>query len=208
MFEFHGWAVVRSGLDVDDPRHETDWSRLWPRLREELRLFQRPEHFWLHETINGLVSVTCSGLRNHRQEWVIDFYRWLAKRAPGSYGLLYIHDDEDSRGPDVENAFRVFRLTKGNLVEMEDPFLSPYIPVVEDSYLLFPGPADERGDNDSASFRESAERAFRMCDECDGSGRCIACAGEGRVAAGDCPTCSRTGRCRACAGTGASGPLA
>ena len=51
--------------------------------------------------------------------------------APGSYGLLYLHDDEDTNG--FHNAFQVFVLSKGNFILCKDPFLSPYIPRVEDS---------------------------------------------------------------------------
>ncbi len=193
MFEFHGWAVIRSGFDLDDPRHDEDWTRLWPELLQELRLFERPDHFFLHKTVNGLVSVTCSGLRNHRQGWVVDFFEWLAKRAPGSYGLLYVHDDEDPRGVEFGNSFRILRLAKGQMVEMADALLSPYIPTVEDPW-------------DSGLMHEEAYRAFRMCRDCNGSGQCIACLGEGRTASGDCPMCSGSGTCKTCGGSGLSEP--
>lgn len=190
VFEFHGWAVIHSGFDLDDSRYDEDWARLGPELEEELRLFERPDHFFLHKTINGMISVTCSGLRNHRQDWAIEFFRWLAKRAPGSYGLLYVHDDEDPRGIEFENSFRVFRLAKGEFNEVDDPFLSPYIPTVEDTY------------GSPSWIQEKAERAYRMCRDCNGSGRCIACLGDGQTVTGECPTCSGTGMCKTCAGRG------
>jgi hypothetical protein len=130
MFEFHGWAVIRSRYDSDLEKEEADWEKIEEEFDLELRIFDRPDHFHVHKTINGLLSVTMSGLRNHRQEDVIDFFRWLAARAPGSYGLLYVHDDED---PKAENDFRVYRLAKGKLTEMADPFLSPYFPTVEEA---------------------------------------------------------------------------
>jgi len=56
----------------------------------------------------------------------------VANELPFSYGLLYVHDDEDhSRGADHENDFRVWRLARGGFGELADPFLSPYIPTVE-----------------------------------------------------------------------------
>ncbi|MFC0391326.1 Imm7 family immunity protein [Paenibacillus mendelii] len=27
--------------------------------------------------------------------YVLEIYKWVSKNLPGSYGLLYIHDDED-----------------------------------------------------------------------------------------------------------------
>ena len=72
------------------------------------------------------------GHNNHRNEPVVDLFRWLAENARGSYGLLYIHDDEDfKRGSDYTNRFRVWKLTLGQLEELDDPFLSPYMPTVE-----------------------------------------------------------------------------
>jgi Immunity protein 7 len=46
-----------------------------------------------------------------------------------SYGLLYTRDDED---PAHEHTFRVFVLARGTLTERADPFLSPFVPGVED----------------------------------------------------------------------------
>ena len=66
---------------------------------------------------------------------MVNLFQYIAKIAPGSYGLLYIRDDEDHlRGNDYENCFRVWRLCRGTLIELDDPFLSPAIPVVEDPY--------------------------------------------------------------------------
>ena len=76
---------------------------------------------------------TIMGCFNHRREEVIDLFRWVAENGPGSYGLLYVQDDEDPREA-YENAFRVWRLARGTLTEHEDPFLSPRIPVIEDPF--------------------------------------------------------------------------
>ncbi|WP_431523645.1 Imm7 family immunity protein [Paenibacillus pabuli] len=60
-------------------------------------------------------------------------FEWIATHLPGAYGLLYVHDDE--AGDDInENRFLVWKLARGQLEKVKDPFLSPYIPVVEDSY--------------------------------------------------------------------------
>jgi hypothetical protein len=73
---------------------------------------------------------------------VIDLFRRVATELPFSYGLLYVHDDEDSlwditdeqiarHGNNYDNEFRVWRLARGEFEERADPFLSPYIPTVE-----------------------------------------------------------------------------
>ncbi|MGR6542089.1 Imm7 family immunity protein [Paenibacillus tundrae] len=49
--------------------------------------------------------------------------------APGSYGMLYVFNDEH---PKHFNEFNVYVLTRGNVEERNDPFLSPLIPTVAD----------------------------------------------------------------------------
>lgn len=131
MFEFHGWATIR----VPD-----DGSSFTPIGRgvgfdaiKRLRAAINEAHdefcdFDIRRAGNGLVVLSVHGLRNHRYEPVIDLFRWLATELPDSYGLLYIHDDEDFN---FSNDFRVWRLARGNCDELADPFLSPYLPTVE-----------------------------------------------------------------------------
>lgn len=88
--------------------------------------------FDVRQTGNGQTVLFAHGLRNHRFEAAISLFQWVAAELPDSYGLLYVHDDEDhDRGADHENEFRVWRMARGRLEELADPFLSPYIPTVE-----------------------------------------------------------------------------
>ena len=73
------------------------------------------------------------GNRNHATtDWpeVLALFEWIAKNAPGSYGILSCHNDEDAKGQD--NEFQVFVLRRGTLKRGVDPHLSPYIPMVEE----------------------------------------------------------------------------
>lgn len=130
MFEFHGWASVQYHT------HDTDivrQDRCWDKLVEYMETIPN-EHVWM-QRYNGCDSVLVAGQHNHRSEYVIELFRWIANNAPGSYGILYIRDDEDcSRKSDFSNEFRVWRLCRGTLQEQDDPFLSPAIPTVEDPY--------------------------------------------------------------------------
>ena len=78
---------------------------------------------------HGLLNYSLS--RNHRASGVWDMLDWIVKNAPGSYGLFYCHDDEDTmdrnsygRNPpmDYDNVFRVHRIKEGRLEELADPF--------------------------------------------------------------------------------------
>ena len=55
----------------------------------------------------------------------------IGKYAPGSYGILYVHNDEDIEG--LSNEFQVWRLVRGNLEKQKDYYLSPCVPVIKNA---------------------------------------------------------------------------
>jgi len=126
MFEVHGWITIRYHThDIDEHKQSTCWLA----VKRYVEKFDKSDRIWLIET-NGLSSVAISALHNHYQDYPIAMMNWVAANAPGSYGLLYVHDDESVH----DNAFRVWRLARGHIDELDDPFLSPCIPFVSDPY--------------------------------------------------------------------------
>ena len=139
MFQAHGWAVVTSETYETDDKADAE---LLAAFTEQVG-FVRTTNIKIHLDVglNGDLHVlSVAGHGNHRCELVIDLFRWLAANSSGSYGLLYVLDDEDFQRGDFTNEFRVWRLARGVLTEQADPFLTPFIPMVEDSF----DPAQER----------------------------------------------------------------
>lgn len=158
-----GWAVVRSSrepfatLNFDSMGAE-EWSEAFNVIddacdRADLELFDRFEAFmaecddgflsWsFQRTLNNVRGVlTFSSSRNHRGKspTSLRIMEWLSANATGSYGILYLHDDEDADdcskeyrrdGVDRTNEFRVWRLASGQVKEFDDPFLSPIVPLI------------------------------------------------------------------------------
>ncbi|RKN84344.1 Imm7 family immunity protein [Paenibacillus ginsengarvi] len=127
MFEFYGWIVLRYHThDTNEFLQDQAYNRFINYLKdidtEELSNIRRR---------NGQDSWTISGLHNHFSNYVLEIYNWVSGNLPGSYGLLYTHDDEDDED---NNKFVVWKLARGKLTRETDSFLSPYIPVVEDEY--------------------------------------------------------------------------
>ena len=63
---------------------------------------------------------------------LIAFFETVGKIAEGSYGLLYLHNDEDQ---EKYNNFVVHRLARGTVEIYPDTLLSPVIPNVEDEWI-------------------------------------------------------------------------
>ena len=135
MFEFHGWARVESTTGRTEWRadglHLPDDEELYLRLQHQLDSVDEMsrECVGLRCTINGLTSLTVSGLRNHRDETIFQLFEWLAENAKRSTGVLFTRDDEDGdRQYNHETHFRVFRLCNGVFAEQEALFPMPSCP--------------------------------------------------------------------------------
>jgi hypothetical protein len=130
MVEYHGWLTLR------DATVESDEERLTAKAASvEIEIERRiAQHRIIGmRVVNANYFLWFAGCTNHWSNDVDDIFellRFIATHAPGSYGLLYLWDDEDSEN---ENAFRVWRLAKGVLSEHPDPFLSPCLPTIEES---------------------------------------------------------------------------
>ena len=75
---------------------------------------------------NGSVHVWLAGSHNHRDEAVIGLFRSIAEAAPGSYGVMYVLDD------DVNYTWDRLVMRRGTVSREVDTSLSPHIGVVED----------------------------------------------------------------------------
>lgn len=128
VFDYHGWAVVR-----DDTYHVDNGTlhATIEELRRRIDEFHDGSGIASVRAVNGVFHVAVSGCPNHRHEDVLGLFPWLAEHAPGSFGLLYVWDDED---PEFNNAYQVWCLRRGRTDRRLDPFLSPCIPQVEDPH--------------------------------------------------------------------------
>lgn len=132
MFTYYGWIALAYHT------HDTN-STLQNNAINKFKKYVEDSHFeqdtYIISRKNGIDSFIILRMHSHRREDIIDLYQWVAENLPGSYGLLYIHDDEDCYGEaDNTNRFVVWKLARGILTKEEDSFLSPCIPTIEDAY--------------------------------------------------------------------------
>ncbi|MFJ5924438.1 Imm7 family immunity protein [Kitasatospora sp. NPDC092948] len=136
MFEYHGWVTVRERADAEDEGadfavQQARLRRLVQGIEERAREVGGPSGLVDVRFVNGEAFLHLGGFRNHRDPQVPALFREVGVRAPGSYGLLYVHDDEDRAHAD---GFVVHRMVRGQVSVHADAHLSPCVPVLEDPW--------------------------------------------------------------------------
>ena len=130
MFEYHGWITIE-----EQPYFVED-----EKINEIVRDIKShvSKLKWCNGVLDVLVAngnyyllITGYENRNISEPNILDLLNYIAKAAPGSYGLCHIFDNEDFKNG-RENQFRVLVLKRGTVVEHDDTFLSPFVPEVED----------------------------------------------------------------------------
>lgn len=135
MYEFHGWATLREAAG-EDGEDDQERALIMAEVRDRLNgLLWAPFAVARLDTLNGEHHLSLSGMFNHpgeRAQELFDLLQFVTTRAPGSYGLMYVRDDE-ADDAQVRNHFQVLALSRGEVRRQQDPFLSPYFPTIEDN---------------------------------------------------------------------------
>lgn len=138
MFEYQGWATILPTYYEDDAAEDAFDDETAAELIAELeKLAADHKACNINNAcgigyMNGNLRCWFMGYSNHRcQEWeeIMAYFQTLAAKAPGSYGILSCRDDED---PVKNNAFQIFILKKGRIIEADDIWLSPCVPEIEE----------------------------------------------------------------------------
>lgn len=130
MVEMHGWVTIRDTYKVVDIDNTEKVTKI---LELEFKTinYLNPEIKW----INGECCLQLSLYSNHWNEEcdeMLKIYRIIADKAEGSYGLLYVYNDEDR---EFYNEFIIYRLVRGKIEIFNDKLLSPFVPIIEDEEL-------------------------------------------------------------------------
>ena len=130
MIDINGWVCIRESFSEegeDEKKLESIIQTIESRIADEMNFSN--EYYDLRR-VNYSVYLNLTVAHNRQGGHVIDFFKWVSSIAVGSYGLLYVIDDEDKNG--YENRFKVWRMRKGKIDELNDPFLSPINPEIEE----------------------------------------------------------------------------
>ena len=129
MLELHGWLTISETYkDEDKYTNET----LEDIMRPVNRIIENSGTQLTLQYMNGTPFLTALLYANHRTketDTIIDTYKSIAQTATGSYGIIYLRDDEDTRH---YNEFQIFIFKKGECIYKTDDVFSPCIPTIED----------------------------------------------------------------------------
>ena len=128
MVELHGWMAVNECYGDEDKLDTTELEAIMNKLTD---IISKQDNGITLRHANGgtyLDVLHCSNHRTDEIDEIIGVFRHAAKAADGSYGLLYLRDDEDTA---YCNDFRVYVFKRGQCFEQKDELLSPCIPEIE-----------------------------------------------------------------------------
>jgi hypothetical protein len=131
VYEFHGWIrLAETSTEIDEGMLDEKVGSLnrfistieWSSGRAEVIL------------LNGLYTLVVNAAPNRRRDEALDLLKiveFVNENFSGAYGIIYEYD-EQSRTAYGRGVFSVRIIRRGKCEVALDPFLSPFVPVVED----------------------------------------------------------------------------
>ena len=140
-----GWAHIQSAknayavlghddsmaLEAEDARRRSEDRILFSNLRAWFDACEPNSLEWnFFEDKNydsGLLQFCDT--KNHRTSLIWDLMSFIASESRGSYGLVYVHDNEDTgkrTSTDYSQSYRAWRILDGHVSEHDDPHFSPF----------------------------------------------------------------------------------
>lgn len=129
MIELHGWLTIVDTYADEDLLSENEIKQI--RQKVEMILANNTCGLKIQHA-NGetfLNTLFCANHRTTEVDEIIKIYTMVSETASGSYGVLYIRDDEDKN---YSNEFQIYLFKRGKMEYKIDTDFSPCIPALED----------------------------------------------------------------------------
>jgi hypothetical protein len=128
MYEFHGWANIHAiyeNVDIDNEDQIMDI--VINKIKKHIEELDWKQGVLDLRATNANFHLRASGIFKEKVDekyCPIELFKYIGRVSPGSYGILYVLDNENSADKN-DKYFKVFALSKGQLCEHNDPYLSP-----------------------------------------------------------------------------------
>ncbi|MCI8426391.1 MAG: hypothetical protein HFJ03_02425 [Lachnospira sp.] len=132
MIELHGWLSIVETYKNEDfiPQEEIE------KIQEQVKFIIQNNTCDLEiQYQNGtpfLNTLVCCNHNTSQAKQIIEVYTKISEIATGSYGMIYVWDDEDKN---YYNHFQTYIFKKGQCEYKIDTNFSPCIPTIEDAFI-------------------------------------------------------------------------
>ena len=130
MIELHGWLSISATYKDEDLLQQSEIDSILQAVQD---IISNSKYEIRLQHINGfsfINSLHCSNHRTQEVDTIIETYKQISSVATGSYGMIWIRDDEDKIH---YNEFQVYVFKRGKYIQKDDIDFSPCIPVIEDA---------------------------------------------------------------------------
>lgn len=128
MIELYGWMKISETFENEDLLSEHELKSIMQDVEEIISSNTCGIRL---QYLNGtafIQTLFCSNHHTPEVDEIIETYKSIAKTATGSYGMIYLRDDEDKK---YDNAFQMYLFKKGKCSDQIDTNFSPCIPTIE-----------------------------------------------------------------------------
>lgn len=129
LVELYGWLSISEKYEDEDSYSEEFLQTIMKRVKE---IVSNSKFDVDLQYMNGIPFINTAFSSNHRTpqiDEIIETYKKISEIATGSYGLIYLRDDEDRI---YYNAFQKYIFKRGNCSFISDTDFSPCIPEIEE----------------------------------------------------------------------------
>lgn len=126
MVELHGWLSIWETYEDEDNFPQAELDEIMRKAKDISR-----ESGLELRYMNGVPFISTTLYANHRTaetDTILETYRKIARTASGSYGAIYLRDDEDA---EHFNEFRVYVFKRGTCACKTAEDFSPCITEIE-----------------------------------------------------------------------------
>jgi len=128
VIELHGWLTVYGTYEDEDAFPQETLDSIKRKVETIVSESGSDIEIEYRNGIPFINTLLCANHRVKEVDDIIDTYKNIAETAAGSYGIIYLRDDEDSRH---SNEFQIFLFRHGECICKPDDNFSPCIPTIE-----------------------------------------------------------------------------
>lgn len=129
MIELHGWLTIYETYEDEDAFSQDTLDVIRHKVEVIVSESGNDIEIKYKNGVPFINTLLCSNHRTKEIDDIIEIYKNIAQIATGSYGVIYLRDDEDSKH---SNEFQIYLFKHGNCIYRLDNDFSPCIPTIEE----------------------------------------------------------------------------